>query len=50
MKQIIIDLVGTVGVGFLVYGVHLDYGLSISFILLGSIIIGWAALKSKGQS
>jgi hypothetical protein len=47
MKQIFIDVVGTSGIGFLVYGIYLKHGISYAFIALGLMLVTWSLIKSR---
>ncbi|WP_196221132.1 hypothetical protein [Sansalvadorimonas verongulae] len=47
MKQIIIDCLGVAGFAALTGGVYLQYGLPVSLMLSGSLVLGFALLASR---
>lgn len=49
MKNVILDLLGLTGFGLLCYGVYLKYGLEITLIGSGALLLLLAIWASRGK-
>ncbi|MEE3731760.1 Uncharacterised protein [Mannheimia haemolytica] len=49
MKNLLLDLLGLTGFGLLCYGLYLKYGVEVTFITSGALLLLLAIFSSGGK-
>lgn len=49
MKNLLTDMIGLVGMSSICYGIYLQYGEAITYIIAGALLMIYAVLLARGK-